>query len=163
MKTLLLLRHAKSSWKDQTLCDHDRPLNKRGQNDAPRVGEWLSAQGLLPDVVFSSTALRAQSTARLMAETAGFTKAIELKRELYHADSGDFLETLKTFSDEICTALIVGHNPGMEEFLEMLTGQLESMPTCALAQIELPIDRWQDINRKSQGRVLRLWRPKAQN
>lgn len=163
MKTLLLLRHAKSSWKDQTLCDHDRPLNKRGQNDAPRVGEWLSARGLLPDVVFSSTALRAQSTARLMAEKAGFTKAIELKRELYHADSADFLEALKTFSDEICSALIVGHNPGMEEFLEMLTGQLESMPTCALAQIELPIDRWQDINRKSQGRLLQLWRPKSQD
>jgi phosphohistidine phosphatase len=163
MKTLLLLRHAKSSWKEESLCDHDRPLSRRGRKDAPRVGEWLSTQGLLPDVVLSSTALRAQSTAKLMAESAGYKKAIELKHNLYHADSGDFLDTLKALNGEIAVALVVGHNPGMEEFLELLTGQYEVMPTAALAQVELPIDRWQDLNRKTLGRLIQLWRPRDRN
>lgn len=160
MKTLLLLRHAKSSWKDETLCDHDRPLNKRGEKDAPCVGEWLLQQGLVPDLVLSSTALRAQRTASLLAETAGYKKEIVLKRELYHADSGDFFQALKELNDKIGLPLVVGHNPGMEEFLELLTGHYEVLPTAALAQIELPIERWQDLNRKSQGRLIQLRRPK---
>lgn len=162
MKTLLLLRHAKSSWKDDALCDHDRALNERGRNDAPRVGEWLAGQGLVPDLIVSSTALRAQSTARLLAESAGYAPEIELKRELYHADSDDFLQTLTALSTGVNRVLVVAHNPGMEEFVELLTGQHEPMPTAALAHVELPIEDWRKLNRKTEGRLIQIWRPKEQ-
>jgi phosphohistidine phosphatase len=162
MKTLLLLRHAKSSWKDATLCDHDRPLNRRGQKDAPRAGAWIAEAGLLPDLVLSSTAVRAQSTARLMAEAAGYAKEIELKRELYHADCDDILGVLKSLTGSIASALVVGHNPGMEELLQLLTGQHDALPTAALAHIELPIDDWRHLNRKTQGRLVQLWHPQVE-
>ncbi len=163
MKTLLLLRHAKSSWKDETLCDHDRPLNKRGQTDAPRVGQWLLEQNLVPDIVLSSTALRAQSTAKGMAESTGYTQEIELKPNLYHADADDFLETLNGLDSAVNLALVVGHNPGLEEFLCHLTGEHEELPTSALAHIELPIPDWRDLTRKIEGRLIEIWRPRERS
>jgi phosphohistidine phosphatase len=160
MKTLLLLRHAKSSWNDKALCDHDRPLNQRGQADAPRVGAWLFDAGLVPDLVLSSTAVRAQTTARLVAESAGYNGEIQLQRELYHADCDDFLEALHGLAGSVNSAMVVGHNPGLEEFLELLTGLHDAVPTAALAHIELPIDDWRNLTRKTRGRLVRLWRPK---
>jgi phosphohistidine phosphatase len=163
MKTLLLLRHAKSSWNNKSLCDHDRPLNQRGQKDAPRVGVWLSEAGLVPDLVLSSTAVRAQTTARLMVESAGYAGEIQLKRDLYHADCDDFLEALHGLDGTVTSVLVVGHNPGLEEFLELLTGQHDAMPTAALAHIELSIEDWRNLTRKTQGRLVQLWRPKERS
>ncbi|MCA9071607.1 MAG: histidine phosphatase family protein, partial [Planctomycetaceae bacterium] len=95
MKTLFLMRHAKSSWKDESLPDHDRPLNKRGKRDAPRMGQLLLEQGVHPDRWLSSTALRARRTAELLAETLQFAGEIEFRSELYHAEPEQFLSVIR--------------------------------------------------------------------
>jgi phosphohistidine phosphatase len=160
MKTLLLLRHAKSSWSDPTQSDHDRPLNDRGKRDAPRMGQWIQQQGLAPDVVVSSTARRAVETARKVAEHCGFGSAIDTEPELYHAHSEQYGSVLRRIDDEHQTALLVAHNPGLEEFLYDLTGASERMPTAALAQISLDIQRWSDPIGRHAGRLIAVWRPK---
>lgn len=160
MKTLLLMRHAKSSWKHETLSDHDRPLNKRGQKDAPRMGQLLAERNLVPDRILSSTALRARTTALVAAEQAAFSKTIELRPELYHADPETCIERLQELEDAAQRVLVVGHNPGLEELLEVLTGEEEHLPTAAIAQIELSIAHWRDLNKTTPGRLIELWRPK---
>ncbi len=160
MKTLLILRHAKSSWSDSTLADHDRPLNKRGKSDAPRLGELLRREELLPDLIISSTARRARSTAELVAESSGCEGPLWLERDLYAAGAEAYLEVLVTLPDEYTRVMVVGHNPGLEELVEALSGNYERMPTAALAQVSLPIERWRDLNEESEGELVNLWRPK---
>lgn len=160
MKTLLILRHAKSSRKDKSLPDHDRPLKKRGRNDAPRMGRLIAEEHLQPDRLVSSTALRAQTTAELVAEALEFSEEIELKPELYHAEPEDYLSVLQELEDTADSVLLVGHNPGMEELLEELTGEAEHLPTAALAQVELTVTSWQEVDEKTKGRLVQIWRPK---
>jgi phosphohistidine phosphatase len=159
MKTLLLLRHAKSSWKDNSLADHDRPLNQRGKRDAPRMGKLMREEGLVPDLILTSSARRALSTAKLAAEASGFEGEMEVSRDLYAAGPENFIEALEALPDQYHTVLTVGHNPGMEELLEALTEESQAMPTAALAQIEMPIDHWTDIE-DATGRLVNLWLPR---
>jgi len=158
MKTLLLLRHAKSSWKHPELADHDRPLNKRGKADAPRVGEWLRRQGLTPGLIISSTAERARKTAERVAEASGYEGEVQLEESLYMGDPEDYLEALRDVPDRYQRVLVVGHNPGLEMFLDDLTGGDELMPTAALAQISLPIERWRQLTAATKGLLVNLWR-----
>lgn len=160
MKTLLLLRHAKSSWKKDNLPDHDRPLNKRGKQDAPRMGKLIQAKGLVPDLIISSTAKRAQKTARLVAEESGYDGEIEFDRDLYAFEPSAYLEKLTSISDHIQIVLLVGHNPGLEELLDELTGEYLPMPTATLAHINLLIDSWSDLDDETKGQLVNLWRPK---
>ena len=160
MKTLLVLRHAKSSWNDPTLGDHERPLNKRGRRDAPRVGELVREAGLKPDVVISSDAVRARMTAEAVAEAARYGGEIVLDPHLYMAGPADILSLLTTVRENAETVMIVGHNPGLEELVEQLTGERQDFPTAALAQIGLPIKQWRDLKRSTRGTLLGLWRPK---
>lgn len=164
MKTLLLLRHAKSSWKNPHLVDHDRPLNKRGRRDAPRMGRLLAEENLLPDLVLSSTAIRARTTAEMVAEAAGYDGEIRLSSELYHASPESMLAALASLEEPLGRVLLVGHNPGVEHLLWVLTERDERCPTAALARISLDVDRWRDLNQSvSQARAARLeriWRPK---
>jgi len=158
MKTLLLLRHAKSSWKDDGLTDHDRPLNERGKRDAPRVGQLLAELGLQPGVVLSSTAVRARKTAKSVVKNSGLDVAIELLPELYLADPTTYLEIVHRQPDAIDCLLIVGHNPGIAELLFVLTEHDDDFPTCALMQIEAEISSWRELAR---GCTLRdSWRPR---
>ena len=159
MKTLLVLRHAKSSWSDSALSDHERPLNERGRRDAPRMGELLRDYGLIPDVVISSDAVRAQHTAEAVAEAARYVGEILVDGRLYLATPADILVRLRTVHENAGRILIVGHNPGLEGLVEQLTGEREDLPTAALAQIELPIDRWRDLQLSTRGTLLNLWRP----
>jgi phosphohistidine phosphatase len=159
MKTLLLLRHAKSSWKDNSLADHDRPLNQRGKRDAPRMGKLMREEGLVPDLILTSSARRALSTAKLAAEASGFEGEMEVSRDLYAAGPENFIEALEALPDQYHTVLTVGHNPGMEELLEALTEESQAMPTAALAQIEMLIDHWTDIE-DATGRLVNLWLPR---
>lgn len=161
MKTLLILRHAKSSWKDESLPDHDRPLNRRGSEAAPIVGELIRREGLSPDLVLSSTATRAQATAELAAEAGGFDCEIRLSRELYAAGPEILLQALAAVEDSFDRVLIVAHNPGMEELLHLLTRQNQPMPTAALAWVELEIEHWQDIGPRSRGKLSGYWKPKG--
>ncbi len=160
MKTLLIMRHAKSSWKDDTLPDHDRPLNKRGKQDAPRMGKLLQEKGLVPELMISSTARRAQKTAQLVAEESGYEGEIQLERDLYAFEPAAYLEELARIEDHYQIVLIVGHNPGLEELLEQFTGEYLHLPTAALAQVNLPVESWSDLDEETQGQLANLWRPK---
>jgi phosphohistidine phosphatase len=159
MKTLLVLRHAKSSWNDPALEDHARPLNKRGRRDAPRMGELVGEYGLIPDVVLSSDAVRARLTAEAVAEAARYAGEILLDPHLYMAGPADILSLLTTVRENAETVMIIGHNPGLEKLVEHLTGERQDLPTAALAQIGLPIDQWRDLNLSTRGTLVGLWRP----
>lgn len=161
MKLLLILRHAKSSWKGKGISDHARPLNKRGKKAAPLMGQVLYEDDFVPDVILSSTALRARQTADLVAEASGFEGQVDYLDDFYHAWPSDYLNALCSLSDKINTAMVVGHNPGMELLLEMLTGQSERFPTAALASVKLSIDFWSQLNDETEGELLHLWLPRA--
>ena len=161
MKTLLVLRHAKSSWDEAGLDDHERPLNERGERDAPRVGQLVRELQLLPDLIISSDATRARLTAEAMADAAGYEGTILLERRLYHASPTEIVNLLHTVVEsELETVMIVGHNPGLEELVTKLTGAREDMPTAALARIELPIERWADLTASTRGDLVDVWRPR---
>jgi phosphohistidine phosphatase len=160
MKELLILRHAKSSWKHPELDDHDRPLNKRGKADAPRMGKLIVKEGMVPERILSSTAKRARSTATFVAEACGYPGAPLLTPRLYLAGPVEYRDLLSELEDGIGSAMVVGHNPGIEELVEELTGAAERMPTAALARIALELDRWVGIVGPVRGRLLGLWRPK---
>jgi phosphohistidine phosphatase len=162
MKTLLILRHAKSSWKDPDLSDHDRPLNKRGKHDAPRMGKLLKDEDLIPDLIICSTAARAKKTAELVAKACKYKGEISLNQSLYGAELADYLKILQELSDKHKAVLVIGHSPSVEETVEVLTGSADViMPTCALAHISLPIQNWAELNKqKIRGKLLKTWRPK---
>jgi phosphohistidine phosphatase len=160
MKTLLVLRHAKSSWDDPALDDHERPLNQRGRRDAPRMGELVREFGLTPDVVLSSDAVRARLTAEAVAEAARYAGEIRLHPHLYLAGPAEILSLLPAVPENAETVMIVGHNPGLEQLVEQLTGERQDLPTAALAQIRLPLHQWRDLTRSTRGTLVGLWRPK---
>jgi phosphohistidine phosphatase len=159
VKTLLVLRHAKSSWNDPALDDPERPLNKRGRRDGPKMGELVREFGLTPDVIISSDAVRARLTAEAVAEAARYAGEILLDQRLYMASPAGILSVLRTVR-EARTVMIVGHNPGLEELVARLTGDQQDLPTATLAQIVLPIGHWRDLTLSTHGTLLGLWRPK---
>lgn len=160
MKTLLLLRHAKSSWKKPDLPDHERPLNKRGSKEAPRVGKYLKDNDLIPDLILSSTARRAHDTARVVAEACGFEGQVDLYQDLYLSDPTSYLDILRCQPDEVSRVLVVGHNPDAEDLLVLLTDVRQHMTTAALAVIDLPISSWQELNEATDARLQSLWSPR---
>lgn len=160
MKTLLILRHAKSSWKETGLADHDRPLNKRGLRDAPRMGKLLREEGLVPDLILGSTARRAKKTAEAVAEASGYEGEIQLEAGLYAAGPEAYLEALHVLPEEVQNVLVVGHNPGLEELVELLTGEAVSLPTAALARVALPVESWGSLTEEIEGELVRLWVPR---
>ena len=162
MKTLFLLRHAKSSWKQPEMHDHDRPLNKRGKKEAPKVGQYIKESDLLPDLILSSTARRAQETARSVAEESGFSKPIDLHQDLYLSDPACYLDILHCLSDEVNRVLVVGHNPDLELLLTLLTDVTTHLTTAALAQIDLPISSWQELSEATDGRLVSIWSPRQE-
>lgn len=160
MKTLLLMRHAKSSWKHPALDDHDRPLNKRGERDAPRMGRLLVKTGNVPDYVLSSTADRAQHTARLIREALPQRPLADLKSNLYMAGIGDYLGAIRAIEERYGCVLLVSHNPGTEELIEALTGEDVTMPTAAIAKVVLPVYGWEAVQPDGASRLEAVWRPK---
>ena len=161
MKTLLILRHAKSSWKHPGRADHDRPLNARGHRDAPRVGLLLRREALTPDLIISSTAERARSTAARVADGSGCGSPVELARQLYLAEPEAIVDVVRSLGGEALRVLVVGHNPGLEELLAGLTGRSEVLRTASLAQVELPIAEWGQLRPFTRGKLAGLWRAKA--
>lgn len=161
MKTLLLLRHAKSSWKQDELPDQERPLNKRGKKEAPKVGKYLKENNLVPDLILSSTARRAHDTARAVAEECGFDGQIDLYQDLYLSDPACYLDILRCLPDDARRVLVVGHNPDVEDLLTLLTDVSEHMTTAALAVVDLPISSWQELNEATDGRLQTLWSPRV--
>jgi len=160
MKTLLLLRHAKSSWKQSGQPDHERPLNKRGKKEAPKVGKYLKENDLIPDLILSSTARRAHDTAQAVADGCGFEGQIDSYQDLYLSDTACYLDILHRLPDDARQVLVVGHNPDVEELLTLLTDVSEHMPTAALAVVNLPISSWQELNEATDSRLQTLWVPR---
>ena len=161
MKTLLILRHAKSSWSDPKVADRERTLNPRGRRDAPRLGELIKQLGLDPDVIISSDALRAQLTAETAAAAMSFAGEVQLERALYLADPDEIIAVLRAVEPpSAAKVMVVGHNPGLEQLIERLTDEPHELPTAALAQIVLPIDRWRDLTLTTAGKLAGLWHPR---
>jgi phosphohistidine phosphatase len=160
VKSVLILRHAKSSWKDSEIDDHERPLNKRGKRDAPIMGKLLKNKHLVPDLIISSTAKRARSTAKRVAESSGYMGKITLDRSLYAAEPAAYINVLRHLSNEYTQVLMVGHNPGIEELVSMIAGEEHVMPTCSLVHIRFDINSWNEINNKSRGKLLGTWQPR---
>ena len=156
----MILRHAKSSWEFEELSDHDRPLNNRGRRDAPLMGRKLLKEQLVPQIIISSSAVRAHSTAKKVAKACGYEDEILIDPALYGSGYSDYLNLLTNQEDKHDIIMLVGHNPISEQLVEVLTGEIVTMPTCAIACISLPITSWKQIIGKTKGQLLNLWRPK---
>jgi len=155
MKTLLLLRHAKSDWGDSSLRDFDRPLADRGERDAPRIGKALRKSGVTPDIIVASPAARARATVQAAMKAAKVELNITFDESIYGASSAELMKLIRHLPDTNKCALLVGHNPGFEDLAGRLTGSHERMPTAALACIEFQIEHWDDVN-DGQGKL--VWR-----
>jgi phosphohistidine phosphatase len=160
MKTLLLLRHAKSDWSNPQVADHDRPLNKRGKRDAPRMGRLLQDEKLLPDLILTSTAKRTRQTVQAMVEAGSYTGKVKARQALYLAGPEAYIEVLRGVPDKYRRVMVVGHNPGLEELVEHLTGTATILPTAALAQVSLPITQWRALGEETKGKLKGVWRPR---
>lgn len=159
MKTLFLLRHAKSSWDDPSQTDFERPLNPRGLRAAPFMGELMAKKGFDPSVIVSSPAMRAKTTAELVKDAGQFSAEIIFEKTIYEAGPNTLRQVISEISEDHTSALLVGHNPGIEGFIRYLTGQIEPMPTAALAVIELKIEKWGEVD-DGCGKLLSVYRPK---
>jgi phosphohistidine phosphatase len=159
MKTLYILRHAKSSWDDAALSDFERPLNERGLKAAPLVGSVMKKNQFQPELILSSPARRAEQTAALIKQSAGIGGAIRFDERIYEASPARLLEVISEQEEKIQSVMLVGHNPGLEGLLKFLTGELQPMPTAALAIVDLEAEKWSQIN-SSKGNLRTLIRPK---
>lgn len=157
MKRLVLIRHAKSSWANPLQSDFDRPLNERGEHDAPAMGTRLKAAGISPDLIIASTAKRAAQTAKHIAKATGYEpEKIEWHEELYHCVPAVFEEVIEQADESIHTLFIVAHNPGISDFAAQLDErrQIRHMPTCAVAGFELGAARWSDFVQGTKKTIL---------
>lgn len=161
MKRLYILRHAKSSWDDPDLSDFERPLNDRGETAAPYMGKLLSRERLVPDVILSSPARRAKDTALRVKESCDCEADLIYDERIYEASPRLLRDVASEIDDSFASAMIVGHNPGIEGFIRYLTGEEERMPTAALAVIDLDIDNWGRISGK-MGTLKRVFRPREE-
>ena len=162
-KRLILLRHAKSSWDDPGLDDRDRPLNGRGRRNAPRMGRLMKQEQLVPDLVLCSSAQRTRETAYLFFAEWTVSPSIVHRDDLYHAEPVQIEGILNSIDNSIESLMIIGHNPGLEEFLTRHTGKALDMPTAALAQVEFELDSWSHFKDLTHGALINFWSPKDFN
>ncbi len=148
MKTLILVRHAKSSWDDPYQADHDRPLNERGERDAPRMGKRLKEKEITPDLIISSTATRARETAIKITQSLGVQESrIQTNKNLYHADEDMMLRLIRKLPDTADCVMLFGHNPGLTDFSNAMTEDfIDNIPTCGVVQIACPVDAWSQVD-----------------
>lgn len=144
MKQLLIIRHAKSSWANAGMSDYERPLNERGEKDAPMMAARLLKRGIVVDAFVSSTALRAYTTATHFAKAYQLKQgSIEGKKMLYHAPPAVFYEVIQGLDNTHTTVAIFAHNPGITDFVNQLTNtQIDNMPTCGVFAVQIDIDNW---------------------
>lgn len=147
MKRLILVRHAKSGHKDGSLPDFDRPLNRRGREDAATMGRRLAARGILPDALVTSPAERALRTAEKLARELGTPgDRVRLEPLVYEADASILLDLVRAFDDAWESALVVGHNPGFHDLANALGSlAIEKLPTCAAVCLDVAVERWSEV------------------
>ncbi len=159
MKTLFLLRHAKSSWAEAGQPDFARPLNERGQKAAPLIGRFMRKQNLQFDLILSSPATRARETSTLVVKAGKLQCELRYDERIYAANVACLLEIMSQIEESAGTVLIVGHNPGMEELVLNLANETHHMPTAAFACITLDIEKWSKT-REGSGHLEWLVTPK---
>ncbi|SPJ16967.1 conserved hypothetical protein [Burkholderiales bacterium] len=148
MKTLLLIRHAKSSWDDTSLPDKDRPLNTRGERDAPKIGERLAQRDVKPDLIVSSPARRALATAEIIARKLGYRpKNIVVDDRLYAVAADDLLDVIHKLDDEKDHVMLFGHNPELTELAHWLSSEITHLPTCAVAEFHFNAKSWSNVGK----------------
>jgi phosphohistidine phosphatase len=147
MKRLTLIRHGKSSWKDPELADFDRPLNKRGKDDAPEMGKRIAARRCRPDLIITSPAKRAVSTVKRIAGETGFPESGVVKDErLYGAGAREILRVVQEIDDLYGDVVLCGHNPGLTDFCTLVSDLvIDTIPTCGVVSIDFPGDSWSDV------------------
>jgi len=162
MKTVYFIRHAKSSWSDMSLRDHDRPLNKRGKRDAPFMAEKLKELGVEPDAIITSTALRAKTTALHFASVFDLSGSrLQEEPAIYEAYSSNILKIVQNTSDDFDTILVFGHNPGFTMVANSFVGgeDIDNVPTCGIVKVVADVSNWRDL-KKSKGEVIEFHFPK---
>lgn len=142
MKTLFLLRHAKSSWNDSSLQDFDRPLNARGVRAAELIGTFIKKRELSFDLVLSSPAVRARETIEIVLKTSKVQTELRYDQRIYEASPHVLIDVITQIEEEKKSVLLVGHNPGIEKLLEMLTGEIAHVATGTFAKIDLKTAKW---------------------
>jgi len=154
MKTLFLIRHAKSSWDDTALPDKDRPLNDRGRRDAPKMGDRLARRDVKPDLILSSPAVRALETAEIIAKKLDYRrKNIVVDDRLYAVTADDLLDVVHKLGDELERVMLFGHNPELTELAHRLSSKITNMPTCAVAEFTFDAKSWSSIGKAKPAKV----------
>lgn len=161
MKILYLIRHAKSSWSEPGLSDFERPLNHRGKHDAPFMGKLLKEHKVVADKIISSPAVRAYTTARIIASEINYpVEKIETDKNIYEASASEILNIIQAVHDEVGTLMLFGHNPGFTMLNNYLSGrQVDNIPTCGISKIEFDVDSWKEVN-INKGRLAAFEFPK---
>jgi phosphohistidine phosphatase len=148
MKTLFLVRHAKSSWDDPTLADEDRPLNARGKRDAPKMGKRLAKRDVKLDLILSSPAKRAIATAHVLADKLDYKlKNIVVDDRLYPGAVNDLVKVVHTLGDKLNRVILVGHHPALSQLAHRLSSDITHMPTCAVAEFTFKAKLWRDVSK----------------
>ena len=164
MKTLTIVRHAKSSWKDSSLRDRDRPLNSRGKSDAPEMGRRINDAGVRPSLILSSPAVRAWKTAKAVAEAINYPREFLQKEDaLYLASLDRILDVVVAQDNRFNNILLVGHNPGLTEFANFLVpGLTSNLPTAGVVSVEVDQEDWSLYERPATRLLLHDWPRKKQ-
>ncbi len=161
MKTIFIIRHAKSSWAEMGAKDFDRVLDKRGLNDAPLMAKILKEAGIQPDLIVSSPAMRARTTAVYFAQEFRMdAEQIDFQSDIYEAMETDILHVVQNLPDSADVVLLFGHNPSLTYFTNSFNqNPIENLPTCGIVRIALNVDDWSKFSDKT-ARVTGLWFPK---
>jgi len=160
-RCLILMRHAKSDWGDESLPDHERPLNERGRRDAPRMAQWLAEQTWVPDVVLSSSSVRTRETLQLMSDTWDDEPTQSFTRSLYLASPEAILDCIRADGNDAPQLMVLAHNPGISYVASLLADQSVEMPTAAAAVFRVDLDHWYDLRPSTPIQLVEFMRPKA--
>ena len=164
MKTLTIVRHAKSSWDDRSLSDRERPLNRRGERDAPTMGQRLADAGIRPSLITSSPATRAWTTARITAEQLSYpAEFLQRENDLYLASLSDLLDVVAAQDDGFQSLMIVAHYPGLTDLANFLCpGLTNNLPTAGVVSVNIDQDNWKLHDQPETELILHDWPKKNQ-
>jgi phosphohistidine phosphatase len=159
MRTLYLLRHAKSSWKDESQLDFERPLASRGRKACSVIAKFIQSEAIEFDLLLSSTAVRARETIELIRQQAKLRSELRYDERIYEAPVTRLVEIISEVENDRKVILLVGHNPGMEELIHTLTGEERQVSTASLAKIKLKVSKWSEVG-NANGTLEWIVRPK---
>ena len=152
-KKLIIVRHSKSSWKDSSLDDFNRPLNKRGKEDGPIISNYLSKKTNFIDFLHSSSSVRTFETSKFFTERIKFGK-VKYDDNLYHSSSESILNLIKNYSNEYSSVMLIAHNPGLTHLINQITNiSLDNLPTTGLAEIHFSCNKWNEISSKNSNLI----------